>query len=202
MTGTFPPALTAVHEPGTRAKMATIREVHSSLPIPSERIVRWLFTEHVGAPDMTSPWPLKEAKVKFIGPHTFDFDDNGEPALIFRSADHGETIDLVAWQARSGRLASWRGVAFAIGDVAEIWNPANYLFDNALPVHRTPLQWLQVERTGIVIIEPRDAYSKMRDCPQARVADATFGRQLERWIQAPKPTCEILVEVQEERRAA
>ena len=182
--------------------VVAVHEVHRSLPIPSDGVVSWLIDQGVNDDAMISPWPLKEARVRFIDPHTFDFDDSGEPALIFRAADHGEKIDLVAWQALSGRLASWRGGAFAIGDVAEIWNPANYLFDDALPVHRTPLQWLQADRRGIVIVEPRDAYGNFKSCPQARVADAIFGRQLEQWIQPPTPTCKILVEVRDERQAA
>ena len=187
---------------GTTAQfVAGDKGVHRSLAIPSDNVVRWLIDQGVSDAAMLTPWPLKEASVKFVGPHTFDFDDSGEPALIFRATDHDAILDLVAWQARSGRLASWRGVAFTIGDVAEIWNPAHYLFGGALPVHQTPLQWLQAERTGIVVVDHRDAYGYLRSCQRVRVFDPAFGRQLERWVQPPKSLCKIFVEVPERQAA-
>jgi hypothetical protein len=176
--------------------------VHRSLPIPSDGIVRWLIDQGVSDDAITLPWPLRESAVRFERGGVFDFDAEGDRAIIFRAEDRGECSDLIAWSARTGKIASWHGNAFCLGGVAEIWNPAHYLFNDALPVHRSPLQWLQAERTGIVIIEPRDAYGYLRSCPRVRVSDHVFGRQLERWIQPPKPTCQIMVEMPERQAAA
>ncbi len=181
---------------------ASIPVLHRCLSIPSDNVVRWLIEQGISDAAMTSPWPPKEARVTFGDSHTFDFDDSGEPALIFRATDHGETIDLVAWQARSGRLASWRGVAFAIGDLDDVFNPATYFGGDSLLVHETPLQWLQAEREGIVILRQDLAHAFLADRQRIVCSNAAHARQIERWLEPPKPKVEILVEVSAERAAA
>lgn len=178
------------------------KEVHRSLPIPSDGIVGWLLEHGVGAGAMMEPWLLKEARVKFIGPDTFDFDDSGEPALIFRAEDREEATDLIAWSARTNKLATWRCATFCLGDLDQVFNPATYFMGGALRVHGTPLDWLRAERDGIVLVRPDLAFAYLRNCPHLVVGEAVFGRQLDKWIQPPRPTCKILVETQEERRAA
>jgi hypothetical protein len=212
MKGTYSAAhgvLSAVTNPGDHADVGGAaqfgpvgtEEVHRSLPIPSDGIVRWLIDQGISDAAMTSPWPVKQARVTFVGADTFDFDDSGEPAPIFRAADHGETIDLVAWQVRSGRLASWRGVAFAIGDVAEIWNPASWFMDSALRVHRSPLEWLRANRDGICIVQPRFTYAYLRHVPRLSFGDRLYAQQVKQWLQPPKSKPELLIEVAEELAA-
>ncbi len=151
---------------------------------------------------MAEPWPLRSSYVVFEGLYGFDFKRGGKPAIIIKAEDRGDEVDLIAWQQSTGKFASWHGNTFCLGDLDQIANPATYFMDGALRVHTSPLEWLRAGREGIVILRRDFAYAHLRFCPRVRVAGATFGRQLERSIQPPKPTCKILVEVQDERQAA
>ena len=99
------------------------------------------------------------------------------------------------------QLASWRGQAFCLGDVDDIFNPATYFDGGALRVHETPLQWLLADRDGIVIVRPDLAHAYLASCQRLAFSDRAHARQVDKWLQPPKPTVEILVEV-EERAAA
>ena len=156
---------------------------------------------HQGISD-TALWPISGATVCFDLKHgTFDLDPAGERALIFRAEDCDEVIDLIAWQPRTGQLASWRGQAFCLGDVDDIFNPATYFAGDALRVHETPLQWLLAERDGIVIVRPDLAHAYLANCQRLAFSEARSLARWQRWLQPPKPTVEILVAV-EERAAA
>jgi hypothetical protein len=75
---------------------------------PSDAELLWLLDQ--GVSDKTL-WPISGATVRFDDA-TFDLDHEGERALVFRADDCGEVIDLIAWQPRNGKLASWRGRLF------------------------------------------------------------------------------------------
>ena len=83
----------------------------------------------------------------------------------------------------------------------DVFNPATYFAGGALRVHETPLQWLLAEREGIVILRPDLAHAYLANCQRLACSDAAHARQVERWLQPPKPTVEIFVAV-EERAAA
>ncbi len=187
---------------GVHHGMSAIVEVHRSLPIPSDNVVRWLIHQGIGDDVLTLPWPLKEARVVFADRHTFDFDDSGEPALIFRAEDRGECTDLIVWSARTNKIASWRNAAFCLGDQDDCFNPGSWALGGALRVHRTPLEWLKANRDGITIIRPDLTYAMLRHVPRIVFADAAYGRQVRQWLVPPKPSVEFLVEVQDERQAA
>jgi hypothetical protein len=145
-------------------------------------------------------WPISGATVRLDGA-TFNLDHKGERALTFRAEDRGEVFDLIAWQPRTGAVATWRGQAFCLGDVDDIFNPASYFGGDALRVHATPLDWLLADREGIVIVRPALAPAYLADCQRIRCSNQALARQLEKWLQPRKPSVEILVEV-EERAAA
>ena len=167
------------------------------LGYPGEDQIRWLFAQGVPDTAILEPEPIRAGKVRFLDRLTFDFDSDGERALIFRH-DH----DLIAWQPKRELLASWRGVAFAINEDA-IWNPASWFAESALRIHRTPLQWLQANRDGIVIVQPRLACAMLHHVPRLAFADTAHARQIRLAMQPPKLCCEFLVEQSAmERRAA
>ena len=182
------------------------------LDYPNERELRWLLLRH-DVPDtaLMQPGPVRAGHVRFLASkrslsfstslnskassinalRVFDFDEAGERALVFIE-DH----DLIAWQPRTGQLATWRGVAFALGEAA-IWNPASWFMGGGLKVHRTPLEWLKDDRGGICIVRRELTYAMLKHVPRLVFADAPHARQVKRWLQPPLPRTEIMVEVSE-----
>src|SRR5680860_1267057 len=144
---------------------------------------------------MLEPVAVRASRVKFLDGGTFDFKDDGERALVFIE-DH----DLIAWQPARNLLASWRGVAFALGEDA-IWNPATHFAGGALRVHRTTIEWLRADRDGICIVQPRLAYSQLAHVERLQFADAAHASSVKRWLQPPKPRAEFLVEICERAAA-
>ena len=157
------------------------------LDYPDERECRWLVDQGVNLDSIAMPRAVRAAPVRFWQT-TFDFDDDGERSLIFM-----EDRDSVAWQPRTGALACWRGVSFAINEDA-INNPATYFAGGMLKVHRTPLEWLKADREGIVIVQSQFAYAYLRD---ARLVfdDPLHAERVKRWCRAPKPKTQFAIAV-------
>jgi hypothetical protein len=175
----------------------SLAAVHRSWGFPTDDELRWLL--HQGIND-TALWPISGATVRFDRA-IFELDDTGERGLTFRALDCGEVIDLVAWQPRTGKLGSWHGQAFCLGDIDDIFNPATYFAGGALYVHETPLHWLLAEREGICIVRPDLAHAYLANCQRLAFVDAAHARKVQRWIER-KPTVQILVEIPAERAAA
>lgn len=159
-----------------------------SCGIPNGKEILWLHKQGVRMATMTRPWIVGAESVCFSGSN-FDFDASGERALIFRAEDRGITTDLIAWSAREDRLASWRGSAAVLGDIDLVWT------DDCLRVHRSPLQWLQSHRDGIVIVDLAKAYPYLRDVPAIQSSDADLLREIRARVRAPELKIEFLVEV-------
>lgn len=166
------------------------------LDYPDERECRWLVNQGVDPDSLTTPWPIRAAKVRWLSTMTFDFDAAGERALVFPEAQ-----DLIAWQPRTGKLASWHGCTFCLGDVDDIFNPGTFFAEGALRIHADPLHWLRANRTGIVILRTDLTYAYLRHCPRLVFADQRHAERVWNWIQPPMPTAELLVEVREELAA-
>jgi hypothetical protein len=171
--------------------------VHRLWGFPNDEELSWLLDQGV-SPDVL--WPISGATVLFDGPR-FSLDEEGERAMTFRALDRGKEIDLIAWNPRTGSIGSWRGQAFCLGDVDDIFNPATYFAGDALRVHATPLDWLVANRDGIVIVQPNLAPAYLANCQRISCSNATLARQVEQWLQPHKPTVEILVEVHERAAA-
>ena len=179
-------------------KDESLASVHRSWGFPCDDELRWLL--HQGISD-TALWPISGATVCFDLKHgTFDLDPAGERALIFRAEDCDEVIDLIAWQPRTGQLASWRGQAFCLGDVGDIFNPATYFAGDALRVHETTLQWLLAEREGIVILRPDLAYAYLKG-RRVLCDDPRHAARIEQWCQPPRTSVEILIAAPERNAA-
>jgi hypothetical protein len=170
-----------------------------SLDYPTEAEIGWLLDQDISDTAILEPEPLRAGKVRFLGKQTFDFarfSDIGERALVIVADE-----DLIAWQPRTGTLATWRGATFALGQEA-IFNPATYFSSGALHVHETPLQWLQADRQGIVIVRPGLCHAYLAHCPRLASSDTGFARKVQAWVQPRKPTVQILVGVKPDRAAA
>lgn len=166
--------------------------------IPTEAEARWLLDQ--GLTDTELAPALRVAKVRFLDHRTFDFDACGQRSFVFIVQDTGIEVDIVAWDTARGALATWRGAAFALGQEA-IFNPATHFDGGVLHVHRTPLEWLEADRDGIVIVQPTLTYAYLRHASRLSFADAAYARQVQEWLEPPKPTVELLVEMSEETAA-
>jgi hypothetical protein len=169
------------------------------VPTPSLTELRWLRGQGVSRAALLYPWPIGATNVTFYG-NTFEFDSHGERVLTFLVEDI-DVVDIAAWQPRTGKLATWLAAGFAIGQEA-IFNPATYFAGGALRVYETPVQWLQAEREGIVIVRPNVAHAYLPNCQRLVCSDAAHARKVDRWLQLPKPKTEILIEVPPGREAA
>jgi hypothetical protein len=156
--------------------------------------LRWFMHRH-GVSDIAllQPMAIRAATVNFLDASTFDFDPSGMQALIFEVVEGDLHIDWCAWQPKTGQLASWEAKAFALGQDA-IFNPATYFMGSMLRVHRTPLEWLQAERDGIVVVQPRFAHAYLRNA-RISCADHAMAKQLSEWIRPPISKAEIFIEI-------
>ena len=164
------------------------------LDLPNELEAQWLLSQGVSNRAMLQPETIRAGSVRFLDGGAFEFAEDGDRALVFRVVEFGDEVDRVAWSRKQNKLATWRGVAFALGQEA-IWNPATHFMDGVLEVHRTPLDWLMADREGICVVQPRLAYSQLGHVERLLCPDEAHARELERWLQPPKPRAEILVEV-------
>jgi hypothetical protein len=139
------------------------------------------------------PWPMGACWASFQG-HIFETDPGGVRAATFAVIDGGEIIDIAAWQPRSGKFASWRGQAFCLGDLDDIFNPATYFAGGALRIHRTPLEWLKAGREGIVILRPELCNAYLAHRQRLLVPDTQCANKVRRWLQPLKPTAEVLID--------
>jgi hypothetical protein len=142
------------------------------------------------------PWPIGGAKVRFAG-KSFEIDDAGVNVLTFRAEDRGEVVDLIAWQPHTGKIASWLGTAFRLGDADQIFNPATWFANGVLRVHRTPAEWLHAGRDGIVIVRPDLTHTYLRHCQRLLFVGAEHARRVKQWLKLPQPTVELLIECEE-----
>jgi hypothetical protein len=172
------------------------------LAYPLEAELEWLSAQGVAPEVMAEPWPLRSAGVVFDDLYGFDFKRDGEPAIIFKAEDRGDELDLIAWEVSTGRLASWHGNTFCLGDLDQIGSPATYFMDGALRIHASPLEWLMAQREGIVILRQEFAYAHLRFSPRIICDDLAQAEKIECWLRAPEPTVEILIAYKAERQVA
>ena len=108
--------------------------------------------------------------------------------------------DVVFWHRPTGRLASWSGRVFALGQEI-IGEAATYSFDCALNVFADPIDWLRSGRDGIVVLPNGwpTAFDRLRDCPRIAIAESLL--PLYRRHMKPARTPELFI-IPEQRSAA
>lgn len=135
----------------------------------------------------------------------FDFFDRGEPALVLEVLDRDAVtaIDLIAWPMNAaGPVATMCGRAGVLGMNA-IVNRATYAGDRVLQVYRSPLEWLQVNCCGAVLLHPIIGAPRLAEAPGRIMArDLDHGRQLARHMGALFPQERIFVPAPSLRRGA
>jgi hypothetical protein len=140
--------------------------------------IDWLASKGVSPKAMIQTWsghssPIMSAHGELASDGRFDPDPAGKNWLVFE-----EEYDRVFWRQKSGGLATFEGRSFALGEEM-IDNPATTAFDQWLCIYVDPLQWLQHERDGIVVIKWDFAFDRLRDVTRIAVAEpmlATYRR--------------------------
>jgi hypothetical protein len=176
--------------PLSTASDFSLQDVFDWLPLPSGKALRWLLDR--GAP-FDSLYTVKAAWVRFDGAG-FDFEPGGDPALIFKCEDRGETIDLAAWSARTNKLATWRHAAFALGDVDQCFNPATWFDGGGLHIHADPLDWLRAGQAGIVILKPELCWGHLRHVPRVICSNDITAGLVHKHTRAPRCSTKIFVQ--------
>ena len=159
---------------------------------PTGKELLWLHKQGVTMVAMTRPWIIGAERVSFDGKSGFDFDATGDRAMIFRAEDNGITTDLIAWSGN--KLATWRNVAFALGDASQIFNPATWFGGGGLRIHASPLEWLRAHRTGIVILKPELCWAYLRNVPRVICQNDITAALVHKHTRAPRCSTKIFVQ--------
>ncbi|RLP22753.1 hypothetical protein [Mesorhizobium sp. YM1C-6-2] len=163
------------------------------LLLPTQNEIDWLLSREVSTFALVRPMAIMVAVGDLGQDGHFEGADTGARWLAFE-----QERDLVLWQPRRRLLVSECRRAFALGeDIVD--NPGTYAFDCNLNIFADPLEWLRANRDGIVIIDWRRAFDRLRDVPRVAIAEAL----LPTYRQAMRPgrMPELLV-IPERRRAA
>jgi hypothetical protein len=176
-----------------------VERLHKKLPPPAPDVIRAFRNKGVSVDALVEPeLPALVDVVFHADLPLFDFtdeagDDGAVQAIIFAARDEeGEPLDLVAWSRKTNRLAAWFGAATMLGE--------DYLggprLEDGLRVSAGPLEWLQAERLGVVILDAKRARWRLAE-EHLIVGDPTFGRHLRDILRLPEPRVFV-----ERRRAA
>jgi len=106
-----------------------------------------------------------------------------DAGIVILIEDEAGAIDCATWSLQNGgEITLLTCAAFALGE-EQISNPGAYSFDGSLRIHETPLQWLQADRSGIVVVDWRKAFDRLRHVPKLTVPESL----LRTYRQAMKP---------------
>lgn len=114
------------------------------------------------------PWPMKVARGTRAHDNRFEPDDGGERWFAF---DQPATSDIVFCSKATGKLTTWSGRAFALGEQA-IADASTYSFDCNLNIFSDPMDWLRARRDGIVVLDWTRAFDNLRDAPRIALAES------------------------------
>ena len=127
--------------------------------------IDWLLDRGVSPSAISQPTLMKTCAGQRAKDGRFDVEPEGHQWFVFE-----EEHDLVFWQPVSGEIVTETGRAFALGEEF-IDNPATTAFDQHLNIYTDPLEWLQHERRGIVVLKWQFAFVRLRDVPRIAVAE-------------------------------
>jgi hypothetical protein len=120
----------------------------------------------------------------------------GKRALLLLARDSdGIPCDVVAWSARERCLATWRGMAYALGS-----DPLA-AFGFATRIFLEPLAWLRAGREGLLIVNARRAAIELLNT-SLEAEDAFQAAALRRALTLPVPSIRVARAATSIRRAA
>lgn len=128
-------------------------------------------------------------------------DVGGEPAVLILVADPGgRAVDIAAWVPATGRLASWLGRAWALGQAACDRPTSHASALEPLPVWPDPIGWLNAGQHGLVLLGLHAAAAHLRAAGPLLAQSLAHGRQLRSVL--PGRTPRILVTTPSAHRRA
>ncbi len=141
-------------------------------------------------------WPIGVSKVEKVG-RRFQFrpEDGAGAFVVIARDDAGDVADLVAWEPKAGWTVPWLGEVPMLG-MQDVLAQRD---DDPLHVHRGMLEWLQDDRTGVVILVPGEA-RRILEGTTLRADDVGHGEDLRRLLSPPRPR--IVVSASSNRQAA
>lgn len=111
-------------------------------------------------------------------------DHPSTPALTFVCwAEDGAAVDICAWQATTGKIATWLGNASMLGE-DNLFGPRP---DGGLLVHKDPIAWFRAKRSGVVILDKERARMKLRDAGLLIAANTEEAKALNAALRLPAP---------------
>lgn len=117
-------------------------------------------------PAMINPTAIMMATGVSAHDGLFDHHPDGEAWFAFEEQD-----DWVFWDPRHGKFATYANRVFALGEAA-IDEAATYSFDCALNVFDNPISWLLAKRDGIVVLDWRLAFDRLREVPRIALVES------------------------------
>lgn len=166
-------------------------------PLNTEELAAF-HSHNVPTVSLYEPYPVFVNFVKAAGIGTFEFAEEGNGTKVFTIlalSTYG-AVDVVAWQPNTGRIRTWLGRAFALGE-EQVYGP--FLGEEPLPVWCEPWGWLRAGRHGLVILRP-DAARFYLDCvPSLVPEDFPHAEQLERVLRPRHPKTKIVLRLEQRR---
>jgi hypothetical protein len=153
----------------------------------------WFIAQGIPPINLVKTWSgysdlLLHDDVVFLDNGCFEFtryrSGKATAALTFVcwSAD-GVPDDVCAWQATTGRVATWLGFAAMLG--ADNLNEPRP--DDGLAVHADPLAWFRAGRSGVVVLNKERAARMLRDAGTLISSSLEEGRKLKRLLALDPP---------------
>jgi hypothetical protein len=145
---------------------------------------QWMLGQGVPANVLASEDAPVFARVWFDEDGLFEMDPEGEGSLIFLAREAGgPPMDLIAWQPKTERLATWLGRAAILGSP---YAP-RLRADRALPVWRSPLGWLKASRSGVCIVHDERSALLLEGLGPLLAEDVEHGLALSVSLAIPAP---------------
>ncbi|MCG6116341.1 MAG: hypothetical protein MEQ84_14210 [Mesorhizobium sp.] len=135
------------------------------LSCPSQADLDALARAGVSVMTLIKPEPMQIARGNKAHDGLFEPHPSGDRWYAFPAAD-----DIVFWQKETGKIATWTGRAFALGEEI-ICEASTYSFGYALNIFSDPLDWLRARRDGIVVLDWNWAFDRLRDAPRIAVTE-------------------------------
>ena len=158
-----------------------------SLPTIPRIMFDWLLGKGVAPLSVGSVInnPLKFAHGHCAADGWFEADASGQACFAILVEDLAGAIDIAFWDPRSGRTATLLNYGFALGE-EQIDNPGVCAFGGALKVWRTPLEWFQAGRGGIVILKPVMAWYRLLHVDRIEACDHQHATHLRNLLRPPR----------------
>jgi hypothetical protein len=160
-------------------------------PTIAHKQAAWFIRSGIAEDVLQRPSPIRTGLVAWTDPGRFEFlqhlpiGTEAESACLLLLLDEDEEpADIAAWNPRSRRLGTWRGCAWAIGQDGT-W--LERMSEPGIPVWRSPFDWLQAKRNGLVLLRPRMAAELLCDAGPLVAMDVQHGIELRDSLSRPGP---------------